>query len=134
MAYLLGAEMDWNCIGIGKIFYSVVLIIGTTMLFSCATVSKFEKRMDAKKGLTKEQLIDEMGIPDREYKTDSFMIIEYNQHDTINLPTSSTSYVAGNKIHTTTSNPLEVSCKLEFKLIDGVVKNYRYKGALCRSY
>ena len=110
------------------------LLIGAIALSACATTGKFEKRMDAKKGLTKDQLIDDMGIPDKEYKSDSFLILEYSQHDTVSLPNSSTSIVSGNQIQTTsTNNNFNVSCKLEFKLVNGVVTNYRYKGGLCRS-
>jgi len=105
------------------------------VLTACATTAKFEKRMDAKKGLTKEQLINEMGIPDKEYKSENFEIIEYNQSDTIRLPNSSTSISYGNQIQTsTTDNTFNVSCKLEFKLINGIVTYYRYKGGLCKSY
>lgn len=109
-------------------FLLIVLLTG------CATVGKFEARMDAKKGLTKEQLIDEMGIPVKEYKSDSFEILEYYQSERITLPQNSISTVSGNSIYTNTSGGSYVmDCKLEFKLINGIVANYRYKGDLCRS-
>jgi hypothetical protein len=133
MADLLVLKVDWICIM--KLTKVIFLITSLIALSSCATVDKFEKRMEAKKGLTKEQLIDDMGIPDKEYKSDSFEVVEYNQHDTVRLPNSSSSYVIGNQIQTTTTNnTFNISCKLEFKLVDGVVKNYRYKGRLCTSY
>ena len=133
MAYLLAFKMDGDWIM--KLIEVIILTASVIALSACATVGKFEKRMEAKKGLTKEQLIDDMGIPDKEYRSDSFEIVEYNQHDTVRLPNSSSSYVVGNQIqNTTTNNTFNVSCKLEFKLIDGIVKNYRYKGSLCRSY
>lgn len=133
MADLLAVKMDWVCIM--KLIKIIVLTTSVIALSACATVGKFEKRMEAKKGLTKEQLIDDMGIPDREYKSDSFEVVEYNQHDTVRLPNSSSSYVIGNQIQTTTTNnTFDISCKLEFKLVHGVVKNYRYKGRLCTSY
>jgi hypothetical protein len=47
------------------------------------------------KGLTKEQLIDEMGIPVRQYKSDNFEIIEYYQSATGYTPRISTSNVVG---------------------------------------
>lgn len=120
---------------ITRILHLILIIFGFVLLSACATVEKFETRMEAKKGLTKDQLIDDMGIPDRQYKSDNFEVVEYNQNDTINLPSSSSSYISGNKIQTTTTNnSFDVSCKLEFKLIDGVVKNYRYTGSLCRSH
>ncbi|TCB62232.1 hypothetical protein [Acinetobacter terrae] len=133
MANLLAFEMGgaW----IVKLIKVIALTAGVIALSACATVGKFEKRMEAKKGLTKEQLIDDMGIPDKEYKSDSFEVVEYNQHDTVRLPNSSSSYVIGNQIQTTTTNnTFDISCKLEFKLVNGVVKNYRYKGRLCTSY
>ena len=112
----------------------IFLVVSVFILSGCATQAKFDKRMDAKKGLTKEQLIDDMGIPDKEYKSDNFEILEYNQSDVISLPNTSTSYLVGNTIQTsTTNNSFNVSCKLEFKLIEGVVSNYRYKGNLCKS-
>lgn len=133
MADLLVFKMDWVCIM--KLIKIIVLTASAIAFSACATVGKFEKRMEAKKGLTKEQLIDDMGIPDREYKSDSFEVVEYNQHDTVRLPNSSSSYAIGNQIRTTTTNnTFDISCKLEFKLVNGVVKNYRYKGRLCTSY
>ncbi|MEO3700446.1 hypothetical protein [Acinetobacter ursingii] len=109
----------------------IALII---LLTGCATVGKFEARMEAKKGLTKEQLIDEMGIPVKEYKSENFEIVEYYQSDRINVPQSSVSTVSGGTVYTNTSGgSFAVDCKLEFKLIDGIVTNYRYKGSLCRS-
>ena len=112
-----------------------IISIGLVLLLTgCATVGKFEARMDAKKGLTKEQLIDEMGIPVKEYKSDSFEILEYYQSDRITLPRNSISTVSGNSIYTNTSGGSRVvDCKLEFKLINGIVTNYRYKGDMCRS-
>ena len=105
------------------------------VLAGCATTGKFEKRMEVKKGLTKEQLIDEMGIPVKEYKSESFEILEYYQSDRISVPQSSVSTVSGSTIYTNTSGgSYAVDCKLEFKLINGIVTNYRYKGALCRSF
>jgi hypothetical protein len=103
-------------------------------MVACATVGKFEKRMDAKKGLTKSELINDMGIPAREYKTEDFEILEYYQSDNVNLPRSSTSSIVGSTVLTnTTGGSYSVDCKLEFKLVNGVVTNYRYKGDLCRS-
>lgn len=110
------------------------IICMLVILTGCATVGKFEKRMDAKKGLTKEQLIDEMGIPVREYKSENFEIVEYYQSGHVNLPNNSVSNVSGGVINTTSSNnSFDVDCKLEFKLVGGVVTNYRYNGAMCRS-
>ena len=84
-----------------------IISIGLVLLLTgCATVGKFEARMDAKKGLTKEQLIDEMGIPVKEYKSDSFEILEYYQSDRITLPRNSISTVSGNSIYTNTSGGL----------------------------
>ncbi|WP_151867944.1 hypothetical protein [Acinetobacter soli] len=104
------------------------------LLSGCATVGKFEAKMDAKKGLTKEQLIDEMGIPVREYKSENFEILEYYQSSHINLPNNSVSTVSGGMINTTYSNnSFDIDCKLEFKLVGGVVTNYRYNGAMCTS-
>ena len=110
-------------------------LIVSALFAGCATTGNFEKRMEAKKGLSKEQLIDEMGIPAKEYKSESFEILEYYQSDTITLPRNSVSTVSGNTLYTnTTGGSYPVDCKLEFKLINGVVTNYRYAGALCRSY
>jgi hypothetical protein len=110
-------------------------LIVSTLFAGCATTGNFEKRMEAKKGLSKEQLIDEMGIPAKEYKSESFEILEYYQSDTITLPRNSVSTVSGNTVYTnTTGGSYGVDCKLEFKLINGFVTNYRYTGALCKSY
>lgn len=104
------------------------------LLTGCVTVGKFESRMEAKKGLTKEQLIDEMGIPVREYKSDNFEIVEYYQSGSVNLPQNSISTISGNSIYTNTNGgSFPIDCKLEFKLVNGVVTNYRYQGAMCRS-
>lgn len=102
-------------------------------LTACATVAKFEKRMDGNKGLTKEQLIEKMGIPDKEYQTDNFVFLEYNQRQKTSNTTSSTSVVNGYLINTATSTPHIMWCKLEFKLVNGIVENYRYRGNMCRS-
>lgn len=112
-----------------------IISIGLVLLLTgCATVGKFEKRMDAKKGLTKDRLIDEMGIPGREYKSENFEIVEYYQSGRVNLPNNSASTVSGGVINTTSSNnSFDIDCKLEFKLVGGIVTNYRYKGAMCRS-
>ena len=113
-----------------KIFVLAFFIL----LTGCVTVAKFEKRMDAKKGFTKEQLIDEMGIPVREYKSDNFEIVEYYQSAKGYIPKTSTSNIIGNIVYTTTSGgAYEMDCKLEFKLVNGIVTNYRYQGQLCRS-
>ena len=44
-----------------------LLSVASLVLVACATTAKFEKRMDAKKGLTKEQLINELNY-DLTYK------------------------------------------------------------------
>ena len=109
--------------------------ISTSEIKKIDAIAAFEKRMEAKKGLSKEQLIDEMGIPAKEYKSESFEILEYYQSDTITLPRNSISTVSGNTVYTnTTGGSYGVDCKLEFKLINGFVTNYRYTGALCKSY
>lgn len=111
-----------------------VISLVSAVLFGCATTGKFESRMEAKKGLTKEQLIDEMGIPDRAYKTDNFEIIEYTQSGVLELPSNSTSYIRGNQVHTTSfSSTIDTYCKLEFKLINNIVTAYRYNGNSCVS-
>lgn len=112
---------------------SSIVFVCALSLTACATVSKFESRMDAKKGLNKEQLIDAMGIPDKEYKTDSFEIVEYNQSQTVSSSKSDTSVVNGYLVTTKTSVPYTMQCKLEFKLVNGIVESYRYKGDMCRS-
>ncbi|MDM1330032.1 hypothetical protein [Acinetobacter indicus] len=117
---------------------SKIIRLSTISLFglvlgACATTAKFESRMDAKKGLNKEQLIDVMGIPDREYKTGSFEIVEYNQSRTVSETKSDSTVVNGYVINTNSSVPYTMSCRLEFKLVDGVVESYRYKGDMCRS-
>ena len=124
-----------------KLLCLSIISILTTSCISTSEIKKidataaFEKRMEAKKGLSKEQLIDEMGIPAKEYKSESFEILEYYQSDTITLPRNSISTVSGNTVYTnTTGGSYGVDCKLEFKLINGFVTNYRYTGALCKSY
>ncbi|WP_180050308.1 MULTISPECIES: hypothetical protein [unclassified Acinetobacter] len=102
-------------------------------LSACVTVAKFEKRMDEKKGLNKAQLIEEMGIPDREYKISNFEILEYNQSQTVFNSKSDTSVVNGYLINTQTSVPQNMWCRLEFKLVEGIVESYRYKGDMCKS-
>ncbi len=124
-----------------KLLCLSIISILTTSCISTSEIKKidataaFEKRMEAKKGLSKEQLIDVMGIPAKEYKSESFEILEYYQSDTITLPRNSISTVSGNTVYTnTTGGSYGVDCKLEFKLINGFVTNYRYTGALCKSY
>jgi len=124
-----------------KLLCLSIISILTTSCISTSEIKKidataaFEKRMEAKKGLSKEQLIDAMGIPAKEYKSESFEILEYYQSDTITLPRNSISTVSGNTVYTnTTGGSYGVDCKLEFKLINGFVTNYRYTGALCKSY
>lgn len=124
-----------------KLLCLSIISILTTSCISTSEIKKidataaFEKRMESKKGLSKEQLIDEMGIPAKEYKSESFEILEYYQSDTITLPRNSISTVSGNTVYTnTTGGSYGVDCKLEFKLINGFVTNYRYTGALCKSY
>lgn len=124
-----------------KLLCLSIISILTTSCISTGEIKKidataaFEKRMEEKKGLSKEQLIDEMGIPVKEYKSESFEILEYYQSDTITLPRNSVSTVSGNTVYTnTTGGSYGVDCKLEFKLINGFVTNYRYTGALCKSY
>lgn len=114
------------------IILSAVLTLAS-LLTACVTVAKFEARMDAKKGLNKAQLIDEMGIPDKEYKINNFEILEYNQNQTGITSKSDTSIVNGYLINTRTSVPYTEWCKLEFKLVDDIVESYRYRGDMCRS-
>lgn len=110
-----------------------LIIITTVLLSSCATVSKFEQRMDAKIGLTKTQLVDVMGIPDREYSSDNLHFMEYNQSHTGLTTSSDSTVVNGYLINTTSKVPYTTSCKLEFKLVNGKVSSYRYNGSMCRS-
>ena len=111
------------------IVLSIILFLG-----GCATVGKFESKMEAKKGLTKEELVNDMGIPEKEYKSDNFEILEYYQSDVMRLPQSSMSTVAGNTTYSTTGvTTIPIYCKLEFKIIKGIVSSYRYKGSMCRS-
>lgn len=109
------------------------IIFALALLSACATTAKFESRMDAKKGLTKEQLINVMGIPDREYKIGNFEMVEYNQSQTVSNKKSDTTVVNGYLINTSSTVPHTMSCRLEFKLVDGVVESYKYRGDLCRS-
>lgn len=111
----------------------IASLAGLMVLVSCATVGKFEKRMSANIGLTKTQLIDVMGIPDREYASHNIEIIEYNQSRTGITSSTDSTVVNGYLINTTSKVPYTTSCKLEFKLINGKVTNYRYAGDMCRS-
>ena len=116
-----------------KLLILPIVLVLSSVLTACVTTAKFEARMDAKKGLNKAQLIEEMGIPDREYKIDNFEILEYNQSQTVSSSESDTTVVNGYLINTRTSVPHTVWCRLEFKLINNVVESYRYKGDMCRS-
>ena len=116
-----------------KLLILPIVLAFFSLLTACVTVAKFEARMDAKKGLNKAQLIEEMGIPDREYTISNFEILEYNQSQTGITSKSDTSVVNGYLINTRTSVPHTMWCSLEFKLVDDVVESYRYKGDMCRS-
>lgn len=113
----------------------ISLIAICVTLSACATTAKFEKRMDSKKGMTKSELIEDMGIPDRTYKADDFEIVEYNQSNSFSVPSTSISTVTNNQVYTTTPTygSRTVSCKLEFKVVNNIVTNYRYKGDMCIS-
>ncbi|KGH50518.1 hypothetical protein GS19_07615 [Acinetobacter idrijaensis] len=116
-----------------KLLILPIVLAFFSLLTACVTVAKFEARMDAKKGLNKAQLIEEMGIPDREYTISNFEILEYNQSQTVSSSKSDTSVVNGYLINTRTSVPHTMWCRLEFKLVDDVVESYRYRGDMCRS-
>ncbi len=108
-------------------------ILAFLLLAGCATTAKFEKRMNAKKGMTKSELIEDMGIPDKQYKADDYEIIEYNQSNTGSVPVVNIGTI-GNQTYTTqTMTSRTTSCKLEFKIINNIVTNYRYKGDMCIS-
>lgn len=133
MANLLVVEMDRDSIMIKKTIKYIFILSCLFTIASCATVAKFEKRMDANIGMTKDQLISKMGIPDREYKTENFEIIGYQQTQMSSETKNNTTVVNGYLINTQTSSPYEMWCKLEFKLVQGVVQSYTYKGNMCRS-
>lgn len=104
------------------------------LLSGCATVGKFEAKMDAKKGLTKDQLLGQMGIPDREYKGDNYEIIEYYRQGSIKMPTNTYATVTQNSLYSTTSGGnIDIDCRLSFRLVNNVVQDYSYKGAMCTS-
>lgn len=132
MANILAIKVDIIMKIINKTS-GICFCIITILLSSCVTVAKFETRMDAKKGLNKAQLIEEMGIPDKEYRINNLEFIEYNQSRTGTTSSSDSSIVNGVLINTQTTTPYTQSCKLEFKLVDGVVDGYKYKGDMCRS-
>ncbi len=116
-----------------------LIILIPLLLTGCLGNPFLEKKLEAKKGLTKSQLISDFGIPDREYKADDFEILEYNQSTISSRNTSD--YITGyqNKGLYSQQYQIEVPekkiqqwhCKIEFRLIDGVVKNYRYSGNNC---
>lgn len=113
------------------------------LLSGCATVGKFEAKMDAKKGLTKDQLLGQMGIPDREYKGDNYEIIEYYRQGSIKMPTNTYATVTQNSMYpaltqnsiysTTSGGNIDIDCRLSFRLVNNVVQDYSYKGAMCTS-
>lgn len=112
----------------------ILLLSIFTILFSgCVTVAKFESRMDAKKGLNKSELIEDMGIPDKEYKINDLEFIEFNQSRSGSTSKSDTTISNGILINTTTTTPYQNWCKLEFKLVNNLVESYKYKGNMCRS-
>lgn len=102
-------------------------------LSACVTTAKFEARMDAKKGLNKDQLIEEMGIPNKEYNAKNFTILEYYQSQSGSSTENHTSVVNGVLVNTYSSSPYTIWCKLEFKLVNGIVESYKYRGDLCKS-
>lgn len=116
-----------------KINYLLIIVLCLFGFSACVTTAKFEARMDAKKGLNKDQLIEEMGIPDKEYNAENFTILEYNQSYSGSNTQNSTSVVNGVLVNTATSSPYTIWCKLEFKLVNGIVESYKYRGDLCKS-
>lgn len=116
-----------------KINHLLIIILCIFGVSACVTTAKFEARMDAKKGLSKDQLIEEMGIPNKEYNAENFTILEYYQSQSGSNTENHTSVVNGVLVNTYSSSPYTIWCKLEFKLVNGVVESYKYRGDLCKS-
>jgi len=115
------------------------LFLFPLLLIGCISNPFLEKKLETKKGMTKSELINDFGIPDREYKGDNYEILEYNQSRISSSRSTERIPVYQNKGLYTQQHQLEIPqnkiqewhCKIEFRLIDGVVKNYRYKGNNC---
>lgn len=116
-----------------------IILLFPLLLTGCLGNPFLESKLEGKKGMTKSQLIKDFGIPDREYKGEDFEILEYNQSTISSRKTTEYVPVYQNKGLYTQQYQLEIPqnkmqewhCKIEFRLIDGVVKNYRYSGNNC---
>ncbi|MFX7516497.1 hypothetical protein ABTJ36_08940 [Acinetobacter baumannii] len=117
----------------------ISLVLVLLLLSGCIGNPFLEKKLEAKKGMTKSELIKDFGIPDREYKGDDFEILEYKRSSISSRSTSEYVPVYQNKGLYSQQYLLEIPqtsiqewhCKIEFRLIDGVVRNYRYSGNNC---
>lgn len=119
----------------------VMAILAVVLLASCATVEKYEAKLQTWVGSAEERLIASWGPPDSFYESGGTRYLTYAKSRTVvtagTAPTTN-AYVVGSQVFTSTTpgSPGSVrqrSCKTTFIVKNSVITDWQHKGNDCKS-
>lgn len=121
-----------------KLFLIICLFVS-----SCATTEGYQRLLNETIGMTEDELIMKMGVPDKTHDTKTMRVLEYRYNSTDYIPnyqqqTTNYSNLYGRNIGSSSQwvdNGYYVnsSCTTTFYLKKGRVINYRFNGDACRA-
>lgn len=111
------------------------------LLTGCATTDRYERSLNALVGLPENELVQQLGKPNRTYESGGFRYLVYNTRDTARVAgMANGDQTTGMGVHeqrvSVGGNPdvlIEASCTTTFELDQGKVVAWAHKGNYCKS-
>ena len=121
-----------------KIFFFIGFLIA-----GCATEAGYRKALQRTIGMTEEELVMALGVPDKTHYTGTMRILEYNyqsqgympnyQLQETNYTNSNGRYIGNSSQWVDNGYYYTNSCTTTFYIQNNRVINWRYKGNACRA-
>jgi hypothetical protein len=117
------------------------VLLSIVLLSGCATIGKYNKKLESSIGSTELNLINAWGVPQNVYETGGSKFFVYVSSGTTYFSGTNPSYTTsatGNTISTTptqgrTGMAVNQGCETTFEISDDRVRSWRWQGNNCRS-
>ena len=121
----------------------LLIIVVCIFLSSCATERRYQELLNKTLGISEDELIVYMGVPDRTYNTGTLRVLEYNYNQTSYVPMiqeqtvyhkNSYGYNIGSSSQWVDNGfYANYNCVTIFYIKNNRVINWRYKGNACKA-
>ena len=121
----------------------ILLFVVCILLWGCATEKAYQEILNKTLGISEDELIVYMGVPDRTYNTGTLRVLEYNYNKTSYVPMiqqqtvyhkNAYGYNIGSSSQWVDNGfYANYNCVTVFYIKNNRVVNWRYKGNACKA-